>query len=206
MITTSPRKVPRTLTKDEQSALMKETGTHRSGFRDHVIFSLALGTALREHELISLNVGDVLDENGKIRRRFPLRVFKRSNKDQKSQEAILPDKARYKVEKFIRWKRHEGESLNERSPLFISRQGGGVKRLSARMLRPSFGVWQRRAGFERKLNFHALRHTALSNLYADTKDIRLVQIVARHSNVETTTIYATVSDEEVLRAVRVLNC
>ena len=39
-------------------------------FRDFVIMSLGLGTALREHEIAALNVGDILLPDGAIRRRF----------------------------------------------------------------------------------------------------------------------------------------
>jgi hypothetical protein len=42
-------KPPRTLTDLEQKLIMKTTGEHRDGYRDHCIISLALGTGLREH-------------------------------------------------------------------------------------------------------------------------------------------------------------
>ena len=54
------RKPPSTLTVDEQTALLRVTGEHKDGFRDHVLFSVALGTALREHEIAALTVGDIL--------------------------------------------------------------------------------------------------------------------------------------------------
>mgnify|MGYP003392290152 FL=1 len=38
----------RTLTENEQRLLLKVTGQRRDGFRDHVIYSVALGAALRE--------------------------------------------------------------------------------------------------------------------------------------------------------------
>ena len=47
-------RTPRTLTEREQRALLKVTGEHRAGFRDHVLYAMALGTGLREHELIAL--------------------------------------------------------------------------------------------------------------------------------------------------------
>lgn len=46
---------PRTLTDAEQASLLKMTGERRDGYRDHVIFAVALG--LREHEIAALNVG-----------------------------------------------------------------------------------------------------------------------------------------------------
>lgn len=52
----------KTLTEREQKALLRATGEHRAGFRDHVIYALALGTGLRAHELLALNVGDGLND------------------------------------------------------------------------------------------------------------------------------------------------
>jgi site-specific recombinase XerD len=54
------RSAPRTLSPDEAERLLEVTGQHVDGFRDHVIFQLALATGLREHEIVGLNVGDVV--------------------------------------------------------------------------------------------------------------------------------------------------
>lgn len=197
------RKPPRTLTEAEQARLLKTTGEHRDGFRDHVLFSLALGTGLRESELVALDVGDVSPDGKKVRRRVALRVFKRAADDPAPQEVFLPDGVFYKLEKYLRWKEARGESLAADAPLFVSRNH---RRLSARMLRETFRVWQERAGFDRRHNFHALRHTCCTNAYRRTRDIRLVQRIARHKNIQTTTLYAIPSDEDLLQAVRELPC
>jgi len=68
---------PRTLTELEQARLLKVTGEHRSGYRDHCIFAVALGTGLREHEIAALDVLDVLHEDGRVKRRIALDTFKR---------------------------------------------------------------------------------------------------------------------------------
>jgi len=197
------RKPPRTLTEPDQARLLKTTGEHKDGFRDHVIFSLALGTALRESELVALDVGDVSPDGKKVRRRVTLRVFKRATDDPAPQEVFLPDGVFYKLEKYLRWKATRGESLAPDAPLFVSRNH---RRLSARMLREAFRVWQERAGLDRRHTFHSLRHSCCTNAYRKTRDIRLVQRLARHKNIQTTTIYAAPSDDDVLRAVRELPC
>ena len=197
------RRPPRTLTEREQAALLRTTGQHAAGWRDHVIISFALGTGLREHELLALDLGDVFDDAGCAKRRITLRVFKRSADEPAVQEVVLPDLVRAKLEKLRAWKKREGESLAPDAPLFVSRLG---KRLSSRQLRENFGVWQERAGFERHLSFHALRHTACSTLYRRTKDIRITQRFARHKSILTTSIYAHPSDEDLVRAVRELPC
>lgn len=197
------RRPPRTLTEAEQARLLQVTGEHRDGFRDHVILAVALGTGLREHEIAALNVGDVLHEDGRVRRRLVLRVFKRAAADPTPQEVFVPDSLWYKLTKFASWKRARGEGLEAEAPLFVSRIG---ERIATRTLRHLFGVWQRRAGFDRLFSFHSLRHSCLTNAYRTTRDIRLVQRLARHKSVDTTTVYAGPSDEELLRVVRNLPC
>jgi site-specific recombinase XerC len=201
-VATIPRP-PKTLTELEQATLLKVTGEHRAGFRDHVILALALGTGLREHEIAALNVGDVAHSHGRIRRRVALRVFKRASADPAPQEVFVPDSLSYKLTRFMAWKKTSGEELGPDSPLFVSRLG---QRIATRTLRSLFHVWQERAGFDRRFNFHSLRHTCLTNAYRATRDVRLVQRVARHKSIDTTTIYAVPSDEDILRAVRELPC
>ena len=102
-------KPPKTLTDLEQRLLLKVTGERRDGFRDHLIFSIALGTALREHEIVALNVGDVLRSNGAARRWVQLKVFKRSNPDADGQQVFLPDALRAKLTQFYGWKKRKGQ-------------------------------------------------------------------------------------------------
>ena len=171
-------KPPRTMTRHEQLLLLRTTGQRFDGYRDHVLLSLALATGMREHELVALNVGDVLAEAGKARRRVQLRVFKRSSDDVRGQEVVLSSGVQAKLEKYFRWKRQKSEPLAHEAPLFVSRNGN---RLSTRQVRHAFQLWQTRAGFERRLSFHSVRHSAITNLYEATRDIRLAQRFARRS-------------------------
>jgi len=195
-------RAPRTLSEREQRALLAVTGQHKDGFRDHVIFSLALGTALREHELLALDIGDVFDA-GRARRRVQLRVFKRSSDDVGMQEVILPDNTRAKLDKLLAWKRQAGESLGADAPVFVSRKGN---RLSTRQLRHAFKQWQARADFDGLFSFHALRHTACTHLYRASRDIRLTQRFARHKTITSTAIYTHPTDEDLIRSLQQLTC
>lgn len=164
-------RTPRTLTEREQRALLKVTGEHRAGYRDHVLYAMALGTRLREHELIALTVGDVF-RDGRPRRRLLLSVFKGAQRAGGTQEVLLSESLRGKLRRFWAWKARERECLDAAAPLFVSRLG---RRLSLRQVRHGFTVWQDRAGFERRVTFHMLRHSAVTNLYTLTKNIRLTQ-------------------------------
>ncbi len=61
---------PPTLTAAEQRALLQATAGHP---RDHLIFSMALGTGLRLAEIVGLDVGDAYFPDGTVRARVRLR-------------------------------------------------------------------------------------------------------------------------------------
>ena len=141
-------RAPRTLTPGEQALLLAATAQDPADLRDHVIFSVALGTGLREHEILALEIGDVFDQ-GRCRRRIELRVFKGSggrdgagtsmSHGRDVQEVLLPDAVREKLTAFRVWKEARGEDLSPRAPLFVSQRG---LRLSARQVRHLFHIWQ----------------------------------------------------------------
>jgi len=139
-------RAPRTLTEREQRLVLKVTGEHRAGFRDHVLYAMALGTGLREHELVALDVGDVFDTGGKARRRIVLRVFKGADRTSGGQDVLAPEGLRAKLNKLRDWKVRGRESVEADAPLFVSRLG---QRLSLRQVRHGFRVWQERADFAR---------------------------------------------------------
>ncbi len=193
---TRNRRPPRTLTDEETARLLKISGDHREGFRDHMILSFALGCALRESEIVALDVEDVTADGRKPRRTLQLRVFKRGggHSDPSAQRVPLPDATFYKLEKYLRTIGHKT------GPLFRSRKGGA--RLSTRAVRALFAKWQAAAGFDHAFAFHHLRHTSVTNVYRATRDVRVAQRFARHANLNTTTIYAHVSDDDVARAAK----
>ncbi|TMQ61265.1 MAG: site-specific integrase, partial [Candidatus Eisenbacteria bacterium] len=61
---------PPTLTKSETEVILAATACHP---RDHLIYSLALGTGLRLAEIVGLNVGDVYFGDGRPRTRVRVR-------------------------------------------------------------------------------------------------------------------------------------
>lgn len=195
------------MTSREQKKILSVTGNHKDGFRDHLLISIALGTALRESEILALDCGDIFTSNGNTRHRVQLRVFKRAGAGHDSpehQRVFIPEALKYKLDKYRRWKKDKGESISDDAPLFMSKRS---QRLSGRRVRSLFREWQIEAGFGAPFfHFHHLRHTALTNVYKATKDIRVVAQVARHANINTTTIYVQPSDEDMAGAVRGLEC
>jgi integrase len=81
-----PHLSPQTLTQAEQRAILRATARNS---RDHLIYSLALGTGLRLAEIVGLNVGDVYGQDGKPKNRLRLRP--EIAKGGRSGDVFLPD-------------------------------------------------------------------------------------------------------------------
>ena len=189
---------PQTLTTAEQHALLSASSAHP---RDHLIFSLALGTGLRLAEIVGLNVGDMYFPDGTPRGRMLLR--REIAKGGKAGDVFLPDALMPKLECFWSYKRRSGESLEAESPLFCNQS---CTRISKRRVQMAFKAWQRKAGFDRLYPLHALRHTAVTNVYRASRDLFLAQRFARHVSPLTTTVYTHVSDEDLAEGIRELQC
>jgi len=203
------KKAPKTMTLAEQDRLLRITKDHRHGLRDHVIYALALGTGLREFEIVALDIHDVFTAQGKVRQRIHLRTYKTSNDDPGMQFVFVPDSLRYKLAGYLKWKKAQGEGIAPEDALFCSNRS---KRISERALRHNFTKWMSRMGYAKTrdgrqpFTFHSLRHTCGTNLWRATHDIRVVQRQLRHASIISTTIYATPSDEDMHSAVQDLNC
>ena len=189
---------PETLPAAEQQRLLQVTEEHP---RDHVIVSLALGTGLRLGELVGLEVGDVYFPDGRPRLR--IRVRPEIAKRGRTGDIFLPDALVPKLRRFWRYKLGRGQCLEPGAPLLCGRSG---RRLSCRRIQMAIRQWQDRAGFDRLYPFHALRHTAVTNVYRASRDLFLAQRFARHASPLTTTIYTHPSDEELQRRIRRLPC
>jgi len=186
---------PKTLSKEEQMrllALVSESGHPR----DSAILSLALGTGLRLMEVVGLNVGHVRAKTGEVVWRIDLPEG--ITKGRRGGVAFLPERVRAELALYLAWKKANGQSLDQRAPLFMSSQRC---RISTRRVQFIFAEWQERAGFEQAFTFHHLRHTAITNVYRATKDLFLAQRFARHASPLTTTAYTHPSNEELYSAI-----
>jgi integrase/recombinase XerC len=187
--------VPRSLSKAEERELLRTVRAHGSR-RDLTLLTVALGTGLRLREIRGLNVGEVRDGNGTA---WKVALDPATTKGKRGGMAYLTGPVRRELGVFLKWKGRAGEPLEAGSPLFLSNQ---ARRISLRRIQFIFREWQRAAQFERIYPFHALRHTAITNVYRATRDLYLTQRFARHSSPLTTTCYTHPSDEELYAAIR----
>ena len=102
-------RAPETMTAAEQAALLRTT---QDAPRDHLLYSMALGTGLRLSEVLGLNVGDVSPDGREVRWRVTLAPV--MTKGGRKGEVFLPARLISKLREFLSWKRGTA-SVGQRS-------------------------------------------------------------------------------------------
>jgi len=179
------RRLPEVLTEREQKRLLAQPNQGcPTGLRNHCMLRVMFDVGLRASELLNLKPEHIGWTSGKL--------FVREGKGAKDRVLWLNEAT---LEKLRGWRevRPSGEHL------FVTLQGG---QLSARYLRAMVKRLARKAGITKDVHPHMLRHTFATDLYRETKNIRLVQKALGHSDLSTTMIYTHVVDEELEDALR----
>ena len=177
------RRPPEYLTEAEKRKLLKELHdrTNPLARRDRVIFELFLGTGIRLSELVSLDIDDV-DLDGKH-----VRII---GKGGVPQVKFLKTSLRTLLREYI--KERKRNTSGDCRALFTSSRG---TRLCARQILQRLKAWLDKAGIEKHISPHGLRHTFATHLYASTSDLLVVQRALGHRNISTTEIYTHLVDE-----------
>ncbi len=159
-------------------------------FRDRAMLELAYGAGLRVSEWISLGTRDLLLEDKLVR------VFGKGSK-----ERLVPigRSAIAAVATYIRELRPRLERIGNggKGVLFLNARGEPLSRMGAwKILRR----YVDRAGIEKSVSPHTLRHSFATHLLEGGADLRAVQEMLGHADISTTQIYTHV-DREYLRKV-----
>jgi len=180
------RSLPRSLTEEEvESLLGAPLVSDPLGNRDRTMLEVLYATGLRVSELVNLRYSQVNLNQGVIR------IMGKGNR-----ERLIP-----LGEEAVRWlnefaRSARGEILLERQTdyLFPTRRGD-------RMTRQAFWHiikrYARKAGVDRDLSPHTLRHAFATHLLNHGADLRVVQMLLGHSDLSTTQIYTHVARERM---------
>jgi integrase/recombinase XerD len=157
-------------------------------FRDRAMLELAYGAGLRVSEWIGIDVKDVLLDD------LVVRVFGKGGK-----ERLVPigRHAAGAVAMYLRELRPRLEKGQGQGRLFLNAHGRPLSRMGA------WGILRKyveRAGLEKRVTPHTLRHSFATHLLEGGADLRAVQEMLGHADISTTQVYTHV-DREHLRQV-----
>lgn len=171
------KKLPVIISRQEIERLLKSIKNHKH----RAMIGLAYGSGLRVSEVVRLRVGDVaLDE---------LVLHIKNAKGGKDRITVIPEKLRNDFKIFMAGK----SSLDY---VFGSERGG---RLTERTLQKVFDQTLKKAKILKPASFHSLRHSFATHLLENGVDLRYVQELLGHSNINTTQIYTQVTNPALKR-------
>ncbi len=150
--------------------------------RDRLILSLLYSSGLRVSELVSLRINDIDLQDRTIRIR---------GKGDKDRIVLFDENTRNLLEDYLQKRVYESDYL------FLNRFGDP---LTPRYVQMMIKNYARKAGINKKVTPHILRHSFATHLLKNGVDIRAIQQLLGHSNLSTTQIYTSV-DMQTLKNV-----
>lgn len=178
--------LPDVLTKNEVGILLKQPFMHTVlGKRDIAILELLYATGLRVTELISLKINNMNMEAGYIR-----------TIGKGSKERIIPmgSKSIDSIKLYLHSARPSLLKNQKFSNLFLNGMGKPLTRQGVWKIIKNYAL---KAGINKTVTPHTLRHSFATHLLEGGADLRSVQIMLGHSDISTTQIYTHVARERL---------
>lgn len=175
------KSLPKYLTLEQSAALLRAVSGPNEK-RDYAILMLFLNCGIRRSELVGLNLSDVYEDR--------IRVVGKGNKERfvyfgtpcrKAIDAYLPERNK--------------KVLTDNKALFGSRDSN---RLSVTAVHRLIKKYLLMAGLDAtQFSAHKLRHTAATMMLSGGVDVKTVQEVLGHENLNTTQIYTHIENTEL---------
>ena len=170
------KKIPDVLTKDE----IKKIISHSENRKSRLMISITYACGMRVSELLNLKTSDF---------KFEEKIgFIRQAKGKKDRIFNIPEFLIKDLKKQI-----EKQKERKQEHLFSGSNG----RLTERNFQKIVSLASRKAGIEKLVHPHTLRHSFATHLLENNIDIRKIQELLGHSSISTTEIYTHVSQQEL---------
>ncbi len=179
------KRLPKALSIEEMGqlldSLLRETSP--AGLRDRAMLELTYGAGLRVSELVGLDVQHVDISYGQVK------AFGKGRK-----ERIIPlhDNAAAAIDAYLIHGRPKIEGERSGNALFLNNRGGRLTRQGFWLVLRNAGM---RAGIERHLTPHTLRHSFATHLLRGGASLRHVQELLGHASISTTQVYTHLTTE-----------
>ena len=175
------KSLPKYLTISQAAALLQAV-SGQNAKRDYAILMLFLNCGIRRSELVGLNISDVCDDR--------IRVVGKGNKERtvyfgsachKAIDAYMEERCKL--------------VLTDNRALFGSRNGNRISVTAVHRLVEKALL---KAGLDAtQFSAHKLRHTAATMMLSGGVDVKTVQEVLGHENLNTTQIYTHIENTEL---------
>ncbi len=175
------KSLPKYLTFQESAALLQAVSGQNQA-RDYAILMLFLNCGIRRSELVGLNLTDVYEDR--------IRVVGKGNKER---FVYFGSSCRKAIDVYLP-ERHK-KVLTDNRALFGSRNGN---RISTDAVHALVKKALLKAGLDAtQYSAHKLRHTAATMMLSGGVDVKTVQEVLGHENLNTTQIYTHIENTEL---------
>ena len=179
------RKLPQVLTSKEVELFLEQPEcTDLKGYRDRAMLELLYATGIRVSELIELDIDDLKLPGG------VLKCFS------KGRERIIPlySTAVRALNEYINSVRPQlVESPNE-TALFVNMSG---ERMSRQGFWKLIKYYQEKAGIQKDITPHTLRHSFAAHLLENGADLRSIQEMLGHADISSTQIYSKLINQKI---------
>jgi len=180
------RPLPKSITESEVEDLLAAPDIDTNlGLRDRAMLEVLYATGLRVTELVGLRVEMVNLRQG---------VVRVMGKGKKERLVPLGEEAIYWLEKYFKEARGSLFKSHVDATLFPSRRGKPMTRQTFWYAIKRYAI---KAGINKSLSPHVLRHAFATHLLNHGADLRVVQMLLGHSDISTTQIYTHVAKERL---------
>ncbi|MDY6979845.1 MAG: site-specific tyrosine recombinase XerD [Pseudomonadota bacterium] len=176
------RPLPKSLSESDVEALLlaPDTETHK-GLRDRCMLEVLYATGLRVSELVNLHMGQINRQQG---------VVRISGKGGKERLVPLGEEALGWLQRYLQEVRPAVLDGAAAEAVFLSNRRQPMTRQTFWHLIKDYS---RRAGIDKPLSPHTLRHAFATHLLNHGADLRVVQMLLGHSDLSTTQIYTHIA-------------
>lgn len=175
------KSLPRYLTLEQSAALLKAVSGPNEK-RDYAIIMLFLNCGIRRSELVGLNLTDVYEDR--------IRVVGKGNKER---IVYFGTPCRKAIDAYL-CERNK-KTLSDNRALFGSRDNNRISVTAVHRLIKKYLLM---AGLDAtQFSAHKLRHTAATMMLSGGVDVKTVQEVLGHENLNTTQIYTHIENTEL---------
>jgi integrase len=169
-------------------------------YRDLLLFVVGINTALRVSDLLTLRIGDFVDENGDVRQRFWLKEQKRG----KRHEVVINKSIREALELY-REAYDQVETNLDHFVFFNTRTNDYTQSISRQQVWQLISTMCHDVGLRGNYGTHTLRKTWGYHARMNGVDLALIMHKLNHSDLAYTKRYLGITDEELESVVRRLN-